>query len=184
MFSQNTRLALRELNIVMGAPYAVEDERNKAAIAAIAKVNTSIEQNPDDLQEARDAVQETALGFDPSCIDSMPRSDWTEGMSDRQISNVMHGRGPDDDGEFTASSMGAAQDELQAAQATTMSEGLRRILASVEGESYKVDITTDNVYVVTYNAKIAVGAFLDLKFAGQVAALLNKTGQNPDGTNA
>lgn len=34
-------------------------------------------------------------------------------LSDRQIANVLHGRAPDDNGEFTASSMGAAQDALR-----------------------------------------------------------------------
>jgi hypothetical protein len=31
-------------------------------------------------------------------------------LSDRQISNLLHGRDKDDNGEFTASSMGAAQE--------------------------------------------------------------------------
>jgi hypothetical protein len=33
-------------------------------------------------------------------------------LTDRQISNVMHGREPDDNGEFTASSVGAANEKL------------------------------------------------------------------------
>jgi len=142
----------------MNTGYAAEDERNRAVVAAIAKINVSIEDDPDDLYQARKALEDANA---------------------RQISPSVS---PVEEDE--RSTLERVEGELQAEQAVTSNEGLRRILASVEGESYKVDMTPDRVYVVTYNAKVAVGAFLDLNFAGQVVRLLNKTGQNPDGTDA
>lgn len=46
---------------------------------------------------------------DPKAVPERPLED----LSDRELSNVLHGRQPDDNGEFTASSMGAAQDRLR-----------------------------------------------------------------------
>lgn len=57
-----------------------------------------------------------ALSTHPHASDCDKHDDLTD-LTDRQISNLLHGRDKDDNGEFTASSMGAAQDAL------TKSEG-------------------------------------------------------------
>ncbi|MBI1201460.1 MAG: hypothetical protein GC182_03005 [Rhodopseudomonas sp.] len=46
--------------------------------------------------------------FDHSPLETMTQA--IDELTDRQIANLLHGRDKDDNGEFTASSMGAAQD--------------------------------------------------------------------------
>ncbi len=73
------------------------------------------------VEGSRKAVAVAPRGANVLVVDGgpgMPKRTFVEvggdiaAMTDRQLSNMLHGRDKDNNGEFTASSMGAAQDDL------------------------------------------------------------------------
>lgn len=159
MFSVLTRRNLQELRNIATKSYASEDEANRAIVAYMDHVAAGIAATESDTLEANAAVRQAAsIGF----IDVPAEQPFVAPslmQSEDEIS-----------AEEEAEQLAAVHDPSHA-------EALREILASVEEECYKVEMTPDGVFVVTYNAKVAVAACLDPSMADTLVNLLNSTRQ-------